>query len=129
MTYILFRNFRFVAGPDNYEASTGNGANSCFCSGINSESALCGKKDGLFDVSECQYGAPVLVSWPHFYQVQNVYKRNKRNTYSINASIKIRMNFKQLLFLGRLVSIKRCCRFKSRRRKTLFILRYQQGML
>ena len=61
---------RFVAGPDNYEASKGNSANSCFCSGINSESALCGKKDGLFDVSECQYGAPVLVSWPHFFQVQ-----------------------------------------------------------
>ena len=69
-TNILFRNFRFVAGPDNYEASKGNSANSCFCSGINSESALCGKKDGLFDVSECQYGAPVLVSWPHFFQVQ-----------------------------------------------------------
>ena len=85
----LFRNFRFVAGPDNYEASTGNSANSCFCSGINSESALCGKKDGLFDVSECQYGAPVLVSWPHFYQVQNVYKRNKRNANFITASIKI----------------------------------------
>jgi len=60
--------YRFVAGPDNYEASKGNSANSCFCSGINSESALCGKKDGLFDVSECQYGAPVLVSWPHFFQ-------------------------------------------------------------
>ena len=60
---------RFTAGPENYESSATNSDNSCFCSGINSESELCGKKKGLFDVSECQYGAPVLVSWPHFYQV------------------------------------------------------------
>lgn len=60
--------YRFTAGPENYESSATNSDNSCFCSGINSESELCGKKKGLFDVSECQYGAPVLVSWPHFYQ-------------------------------------------------------------
>jgi len=60
--------YRFVAGSENYAATASNSENSCFCSGINSESELCGKVNGLYDVSECQYGAPVLVSWPHFYQ-------------------------------------------------------------
>ena len=61
----LFFNFRFVADQDNYETIEKNPDNGCFCNNV---SEWCGKYSGLYNISECQYGAPILMSWPHFFQ-------------------------------------------------------------
>jgi len=57
--------YRFVASSDNFNTVQNNPENSCFCTG-GSES--CNKYSGLYNISSCQYDAPVLVSWPHFFQ-------------------------------------------------------------
>ena len=39
-----------------------NPYNSCFCSEGNCAPS------GLFNISSCQFGSPLMMSWPHFYQ-------------------------------------------------------------
>ena len=57
---------RFVADRKNYENIENNPSNGCFCNNV---SEWCGKYSGLYNMSECQYGAPILLSWPHFSKV------------------------------------------------------------
>ena len=65
-----FSIFRFFAGPDNFDTVDENPENGCFCGG---SPQWCGKYSGLYNISECQYGAPVFASWPHFFQVCKQY--------------------------------------------------------
>jgi len=55
--------YRFVAGSENYNTAEETPENSCFDGAGYS---------GLYNVSECQYGAPILISWPHFFQADPV---------------------------------------------------------
>ena len=76
----LFFIFRFVADEDNFETAGNNQENACFCE---NSSGSCSKYSGLFNVSRCHYGAPVLISSPHFFQVCETFSQLKRRYVGI----------------------------------------------
>lgn len=72
-TKIIFNNYfadipgyRFVPPKNVFSKSSENRENECFCL-----KNKCTTPTGLFDMSPCKYGSPILMSWPHFYQADN----------------------------------------------------------
>merc|ERR1711935_54489 len=57
--------YRFVPPSDVFASPDINKANACFCDNPN---GVCDTPSGAFDVSKCQFGSPVMLSWPHFFQ-------------------------------------------------------------
>jgi hypothetical protein len=60
-----FSFFRFVPPKNVFAPAEENPYNDCYC--MNDEG--CDVPRGLFNLSACQFGSPVLLSWPHFFQV------------------------------------------------------------
>ena len=63
-------NFRFVPPTSAFATQQENPENACFCN--NPEGFGCLTPSGLFNLSSCQYNAPLMLSWPHFYQVPSI---------------------------------------------------------
>ena len=57
---------RFVP-PSNVFNFSDNPRNDCFCM---ADEGCSNFPAGLFNMSACQFGSPVAMSWPHFYQVR-----------------------------------------------------------
>lgn len=53
---------RFVPSPDTFESGFKFPDNKCFCL----RGSCRGVPSGVFNMSECQYGAPIMLSFPHF---------------------------------------------------------------
>jgi len=56
--------FRFVPPSNVFASPDQNADNACFCKNPNG----CDTPSGVFNVSICQFGSPVMLSWPHFFQ-------------------------------------------------------------
>lgn len=56
--------YRFVPPSDVFARPEDNPDNSCFCFTKDG----CNTPSGLFNMSACQYNAPIMLSWPHFFQ-------------------------------------------------------------
>ena len=56
--------YRFVPPKNIFSPPEENPDNECFCM----TDAGCNIPKGVFDMSACQYGAPIMMSWPHFFQ-------------------------------------------------------------
>jgi len=54
--------YRFVPPSNVFGTPEENSKNQCYCDGDHCAPS------GLFNVSKCQFGSPVMLSWPHFYQ-------------------------------------------------------------
>ncbi|XP_063220309.1 scavenger receptor class B member 1-like isoform X2 [Bacillus rossius redtenbacheri] len=54
--------YRYKFAPNSLDNGVHNPENKCFC-----RKGRC-LKEGLIDVTECYYGFPIAVSYPHFYQ-------------------------------------------------------------
>jgi len=54
--------FRFVPPANVFGTPQENPRNRCFC-----PTGHC-SPSGLFNISSCQFGLPMMLSWPHFYQ-------------------------------------------------------------
>jgi len=59
--------YRFVPPSNVFGTPEENPDNKCFC---NSPSG-CNVPSGVFNVSICQFGSPVMLSWPHFFQADS----------------------------------------------------------
>ena len=57
--------YRFVPPANIFGTPQENPDNACFC---NNPNGACDTPSGVFNVSSCQFGSPVMLSWPHFYQ-------------------------------------------------------------
>ena len=64
MSVKILSNFRFVPPDDIFSPPDENPENECYCN-----TKECNVPRGLFNMSACNFGSPVLMSWPHFYQV------------------------------------------------------------
>jgi scavenger receptor class B protein 1 len=53
--------YRFAPASNVFGTPAENPRNQCFC-----KDDLC-PPSGLFNVSACQHGSPIMLSWPHFY--------------------------------------------------------------
>nr|CAD7264916.1 unnamed protein product [Timema shepardi] len=58
--------YRYSGGPDIVDNGTLDPTNECFCGGECVPS-------GVLNVSSCRFGAPAFISYPHFYQADQVY--------------------------------------------------------
>ena len=59
----LFISITRFAPPDNvFGTPDENPYNSCFC-----PDGHCAPS-GVFNISSCQFGSPLVMSWPHFFQ-------------------------------------------------------------
>lgn len=56
---------RFVPADNVFGTPAENPENACFCNNAN---GVCDTPSGVFNVSACQFGSPVMLSWPHFFQ-------------------------------------------------------------
>jgi len=56
--------YRFVPPANVFATPQENPYNKCFCS----KKEGCSTPSGLFNVSICQFGSPMMLSWPHFFQ-------------------------------------------------------------
>nr|CAD7603521.1 unnamed protein product [Timema genevievae] len=58
--------YRYSGGPSIVDNGTLDPSNECFC---------CGEcvPSGVLNVSSCRFGAPAFISYPHFYQADQVY--------------------------------------------------------
>lgn len=54
--------YRFVPPTKVFGSPEENPRNKCFCEGDHCAPS------GLFNVSKCQFGSPIMLSWPHFFQ-------------------------------------------------------------
>ena len=54
--------FRFVPPRNVFGTPAENPYNQCYCADGNCAPS------GLFNISSCQFGSPLMMSWPHFYQ-------------------------------------------------------------
>ncbi|GFS42665.1 scavenger receptor class B member 1 [Nephila pilipes] len=68
-THFGIRAKRFKPGDDVFANGSDNPANSCF-------DLVDGRPSGVLDVRPCQFGAPVLLSFPHFYMADPSYRTN-----------------------------------------------------
>ena len=59
------KSFRFVPPSNVFGTPSENPDNACFC---NNPGGNCNTPSGVFNVSACQFGSPVMLSWPHFFQ-------------------------------------------------------------
>jgi len=57
--------YRFVPPSNVFGTPDQNKDNACFCKNPN---GACDTPSGVFNVSICQFGSPVMLSWPHFFQ-------------------------------------------------------------
>jgi scavenger receptor class B protein 1 len=57
--------YRFVPADNVFGTPAENPENACFCNNAN---GVCDTPSGVFNVSACQFGSPVMLSWPHFFQ-------------------------------------------------------------
>ena len=57
--------YRFVPPANVFGTPQENPENACFC---NNPDGICDTPSGVFNVSACQFGSPVMLSWPHFFQ-------------------------------------------------------------
>jgi len=57
--------FRFIPASNAFDTPEENPDNACYCNNPNGE---CNTPSGVFNVSACQFGSPVMLSWPHFFQ-------------------------------------------------------------
>jgi len=55
--------YRFVPPRHVFGTPAENPYNQCFC-----VSEGCNTPSGLFNISSCQFGSPMMLSWPHFFQ-------------------------------------------------------------
>ena len=53
---------RFAPPANVFGTPEENPANACFCNGGHCSPS------GLFNISSCQFGSPLVMSWPHFFQ-------------------------------------------------------------
>ena len=56
--------YRFVPPKDIFSPPEENPANACYCM----NEAGCSVPRGVFNMSACSFGSPVMMSWPHFFQ-------------------------------------------------------------
>ena len=56
--------FRFVPPENIFSPPEENPDNECFCMADGG----CNVPKGVFNMSACQYGSPIMMSWPHFFQ-------------------------------------------------------------
>ena len=73
---------------------------SCFCAEGEDKSVCSKLPSGLFNLSVCQFGSPVLLSWPHFFQVCTL--------LGVNNIRKVRRNENKRTFLQRNYTIVVC---------------------
>jgi len=79
--------YRFVPPADVFGTPEENPRNECFCS----DSGQCAPS-GLFNISKCQFGSPLMLSWPHFFQadpkllddVEGLEPRQERHQFHID---------------------------------------------
>lgn len=57
--------YRFVPTANVFGTPQENPDNACFCNNPNGQ---CDVPSGIFNVSSCQFGSPIYLSWPHFFQ-------------------------------------------------------------
>lgn len=71
--------YRFVPPDDVFAAPSDGPGNACYCA---AGDGCPGLPSGVFNVSLCQFDAPIILSWPHFFKVRTT------NTcqYSVNFS-------------------------------------------
>ena len=55
-----FRTYRFSPAEDSFDSPSDTPSNACYC---RREPCL---QSGLFDISTCEPGSPIVISWPHF---------------------------------------------------------------
>jgi len=78
--------FRFVPPANLFGTPQENPRNRCFC-----PNSQC-PKSGLFNVSACQFGSPIMLSWPHFFQadpllldaVEGLHPSKKKHQFQID---------------------------------------------
>ncbi len=63
---IVYTSLRFVPPANVFATPSENPDNACFCTGARDCSNTV---SGLFDISACNFDAPLLMSWPHYFQV------------------------------------------------------------
>ena len=56
--------YRFVPPKDIFSPPEENPDNACYCM----NEAGCKVPRGVFNMSACSFGSPVMISWPHFFQ-------------------------------------------------------------
>ena len=57
--------YRFAPSKNVFGTPQENPDNACFC---NNPGGRCDVPSGVFNVSACQFGSPIMLSWPHFFQ-------------------------------------------------------------
>lgn len=62
--------YEFELSPDTFDNGATNPKNKCFCSG-----GHC-LKPGAFNLSQCTFGAPLALSYPHYYNADPSYLEN-----------------------------------------------------
>ena len=62
---VVLNDFRFIPPQNVFAPPEENSDNDCFC--LNEEG--CHVPRGLFNMSACQFGYPIMMSWPHFLDV------------------------------------------------------------
>lgn len=55
--------YRFVPQSNVFGTPQENPDNACYCN-----DPPCNVPSGVFNVSTCQFGSPIMLSWPHFFQ-------------------------------------------------------------
>ena len=68
---LAFSNSIFSPRSDVFMSPTSVPENECFCTDEKLCSAL---GDGMFGISTCQFGAPIVLSWPHFLGANDTYR-------------------------------------------------------
>lgn len=56
--------YRFVPPANTFGTPEENSNNACYCNNPDG----CNVPSGIFNASICQFGSPVMFSWPHFFQ-------------------------------------------------------------
>ena len=58
-----FRALRFIPFEATFDSGAENADNTCYCPFPEEKGCL---PSGLHDISSCQPGSPIIISWPHF---------------------------------------------------------------
>lgn len=86
--------YRFVPPANVFGTPQENPENACFC---NNPDGICDTPSGVFNVSACQFGSPVMLSWPHFFQaspkllkdVEGLSPNKEKHQFSIDVQPKV----------------------------------------
>ena len=64
---------RFVPRSDVFRSRASVPENDCFCP----DEDMCDSLgDGMFGISPCQFGAPIVLSWPHFLHAEDKFTKS-----------------------------------------------------